>query len=195
MQQKNGLKVIPSTTPRCASAPCRSSSSLPKRTTPPTCSRSSTHQVGCVRAVAERFSAHRHRFLRRNNRFERRPMLLRLCDAVSKCLYYAWWPWAYPDRFGHAAGGRALSAVRPALALAARNRELAMIWMVFIGASIAVRRTSTSTSISGWEDSVAGVLLFLKLVYYVFVGFVTLTFVFFGYGFVVRWPGSRRRKS
>jgi TRAP-type C4-dicarboxylate transport system permease small subunit len=31
------------------------------------------------------------------------------------------------------------------------------------------------------------VLLFLKLVYYVFVGFVTLTFVFFGYGFVVRW--------
>jgi TRAP-type C4-dicarboxylate transport system permease small subunit len=31
------------------------------------------------------------------------------------------------------------------------------------------------------------VLLFLKLVYYIFVGFVTLTFVLFGYGFVVKW--------
>jgi TRAP-type C4-dicarboxylate transport system permease small subunit len=63
-----------------------------------------------------------------------------------------------------------------------------MIWIVFIGASIAVR-DNKHFNVDLWMGKTPsrGVLVFLKLAYYVFVGFVTLTFVFFGYGFVVRW--------
>jgi TRAP-type C4-dicarboxylate transport system substrate-binding protein len=45
LQTKYGLKVIPSTTPRCAEGPCRSSSSSPKTTTPTRCSRRSTRST------------------------------------------------------------------------------------------------------------------------------------------------------
>ena len=116
-------------------------------------------------------------------------MLIKLCDAVAKCLYYAL-----------VAMGLTL-IVSVTLLVAARYvpfvprwlwpleiANWAMIWMVFIGASIAVRE-NRHFNVDLWMGKTPSrrVLLFLKLVYYVFVGFVTLTFVVFGYGFVVRW--------
>jgi TRAP-type C4-dicarboxylate transport system permease small subunit len=63
-----------------------------------------------------------------------------------------------------------------------------MIWMVFIGASIAVRENKHfNVDLFMGKTPPRSVQVFLKLVYYVFVGFVTLTFVFFGYGFVMKW--------
>jgi TRAP-type C4-dicarboxylate transport system permease small subunit len=64
----------------------------------------------------------------------------------------------------------------------------AMIWMVFIGASLAVREAKHfNVDLFMGRKPPRAVEVFLKVVYYVFVGFVTLTFIFFGYGFVVRW--------
>jgi TRAP-type C4-dicarboxylate transport system permease small subunit len=116
-------------------------------------------------------------------------MLVKLCDAVAKCLYYAL-----------VAMGLTL-IVSVTLLVAARYvpfvprwlwpleiANWAMIWMVFIGASIAVRE-DRHFNVDLWMGKTPsrGVLVFLKLVYYTFVGLVTLTFVFFGYGFVVKW--------
>jgi TRAP-type transport system small permease protein len=116
-------------------------------------------------------------------------MLVKVCDAVSKCLYYAL-----------VAMGLIL-IVSVTLLVAARYLPFvprwlwpleianwAMIWMVFIGASIAVRDGKHfNVDLFMGKTPPRSVLVFLKLVYYVFVGFVTLTFVFFGYGFVVKW--------
>jgi TRAP-type C4-dicarboxylate transport system permease small subunit len=64
----------------------------------------------------------------------------------------------------------------------------AMIWMVFVGASLALREAkhfNVDLFMGRRPPRAADVCL--KVVYYVFVGFVTLTFIVFGYGFVVRW--------
>ncbi|MFA5027250.1 MAG: TRAP transporter small permease [Candidatus Methylomirabilota bacterium] len=64
----------------------------------------------------------------------------------------------------------------------------AMIWFVFVGASLAVRQGNhfTVDLFLGGTPS-RPVELFLKGLYFVVVGFVTLTFIGFGYGFVVDW--------
>jgi TRAP-type C4-dicarboxylate transport system permease small subunit len=116
-------------------------------------------------------------------------MLIRLCDAVSRLLFCAL-----------VAMGMIL-IVSVTLLVAARYLPLvprwlwplevanwAMIWMVFIGASIAVRENKHfNVDLFMGRTPSRPALVLLKIVYYVFVGFVTLTFVFFGYGFVVRW--------
>ena len=116
-------------------------------------------------------------------------MLIKLCDAVSKCLYYAL-----------VAMGMTL-ILSVTLLVAARYLPFvprwlwpleianwAMIWMVFIGASLSVRE-NRHFNVDLWMGKTPprSVAVFLKLVYYIFVGLVTLTFVFFGYGFVVKW--------
>jgi TRAP-type C4-dicarboxylate transport system permease small subunit len=116
-------------------------------------------------------------------------MLVKLCDAISKCLYCAL-----------VATGLIL-IVTVALLVAARYLPFvprwlwplevanwAMIWMVFIGASLAVRENKHfNVDLFMGKTPSRGILTFLKVVYYIFVGFVTLTFIVFGYGFVVRW--------
>lgn len=109
-------------------------------------------------------------------------MLVKLCDAVSRCLYYA------------LVAMGLLLIVSVALLVAARYLPFvprwlwpleianwAMIWMVFIGASIAVRENKHfNVDLFMGKTPPRSVQAFLKLVYYVFVGFVTPTFVFFG---------------
>ncbi|MFB3819261.1 MAG: TRAP transporter small permease [Candidatus Methylomirabilales bacterium] len=64
----------------------------------------------------------------------------------------------------------------------------AMIWMVFVGASLALRQgMHFNVDLFMGKTPARGVHVFLRLVYFVFVGFVTLTFIFFGYGFLTRW--------
>jgi TRAP-type C4-dicarboxylate transport system permease small subunit len=64
----------------------------------------------------------------------------------------------------------------------------AMIWMVFVGASLALRDGKHfNVDLFRGKTPPPPVTLALKLIYYVFVGFVTMTFVAFGYDFVVRW--------
>ncbi len=116
-------------------------------------------------------------------------MLVKVCDAVSTFLYYAL-----------VAMGLTL-IVTVTLLVAARYipgiprwlwpleiANWAMIWMVFIGSSIAVRENKHfNVDLFMGKPLSRRTLVFLKVVYYVFVGFVTLTFIFFGYAFVVRW--------
>lgn len=116
-------------------------------------------------------------------------MLSRLCDAVAKLLHHLL-----------VALGVVL-IVSVALLVAARYLPFvprwlwpleianwAMIWFVFVGASLAVRQGNHFTvDLFMGKTPPRAVERFLKGVYFVFVGFVTLTFIVFGYGFVVRW--------
>jgi TRAP-type transport system small permease protein len=116
-------------------------------------------------------------------------MFLKLCDAISRVLHCAL----------VAMGLLLIGSVT--LLVAARYLPFvprwlwplevtnwAMIWMVFIGASIAVRENKHfNVDLFMGKNPPRAVHVFLKLVYYVFVGFVTLTFIFFGYAFVVKW--------
>jgi TRAP-type C4-dicarboxylate transport system permease small subunit len=116
-------------------------------------------------------------------------MFLRLCDAVAKCLRYAL-----------VALGLVLIA-SVTLLVAARYLPFvprwlwpleianwAMIWMVFVGASLGVRENKHfNVDLFMGKTPPRLVFILLKIVSYVFVGFVTLTFVFFGYAFVVKW--------
>lgn len=116
-------------------------------------------------------------------------MFLKLCDAVAKCLRYAL----------VALGLILIGSVT--LLVAARYVPLvprwlwpleianwAMIWMVFVGASLGVRDNKHfNVDLFMGKTPPRSVYILLKVVGYVFVGFVTLTFVFFGYAFVVKW--------
>ena len=64
----------------------------------------------------------------------------------------------------------------------------AMIWMVFIGAAIGVKEAK-HFNVDLWmgKNPPRPVYIFLKVIYYTFVGLVTLTFIFFGYDFLVKW--------
>ncbi|MFA6506800.1 MAG: TRAP transporter small permease subunit [Treponemataceae bacterium] len=64
----------------------------------------------------------------------------------------------------------------------------AMIWMVFIGAALGVKEAKHfNVDLFMGKTPPRIIHIFLKLVYYVFVGLVTLTFIFFGYDFLVKW--------
>jgi TRAP-type transport system small permease protein len=116
-------------------------------------------------------------------------MLLTLCDAVARCLRYAL----------VALGVILIASVT--LLVAARYVPLvprwlwplevanwAMIWMVFVGASLGVRdNRHFNVDLFMGKTPPRAIFILLKAVGYVFVGFVTLTFVFFGYAFVVKW--------
>lgn len=116
-------------------------------------------------------------------------MFLKLCDAVARCLRYAL----------VALGLILIASVT--LLVAARYVPLvprwlwplevanwAMIWMVFVGASLGVRDNKHfNVDLFMGKTPPRSIFILLKAVSYVFVGFVTLTFVFFGYAFVVKW--------
>lgn len=116
-------------------------------------------------------------------------MFLKVCDSVAKLLHHA------------LVGLGVVLIVSVTLLVAARYipgvprwlwplevTNWAMIWMVFIGASLAVREGKHfNVDLFMGKTPSRDILVFLKIVYYVFVGFVTLTFIFFGYGFLVRW--------
>ncbi len=64
----------------------------------------------------------------------------------------------------------------------------AMIWFVFVGASLGLRAGSHFNVDLFMRRAPSGtVQRFLKILHFVVVGFVTLTFIYFGYGFVLRW--------
>ena len=113
-------------------------------------------------------------------------MLTKFCDGVARILHHA------------LVGLGIVLIVAVTLLVAARYipgvprwlwpleiANWAMIWMVFAGASLALRQGmhfSVDLFLGGAPSRRA--LIFLKAVYYVFV---TLTFIFFGYGFLTRW--------
>jgi TRAP-type C4-dicarboxylate transport system permease small subunit len=116
-------------------------------------------------------------------------MLRTLCDAVSKALHHTL-----------VALGMVLIVSVTLLVLGRyvpfvprwlwplEIANWAMIWFVFVGASLAVRQGShfTVDLFMGRTPS-RPVERCLKGLYFFVVGFVTLTFIYFGYGFVVRW--------
>jgi TRAP-type C4-dicarboxylate transport system permease small subunit len=116
-------------------------------------------------------------------------MLIRVCDGVARVLEHAL-----------VALGVVL-IVSVTLLVAARYipgvprwlwpleiANWAMIWMVFVGASLALRQgMHFNVDLFMGKVPSRGVHVCLRVVYFVFVGFVTLTFVFFGYGFLTRW--------
>ncbi len=116
-------------------------------------------------------------------------MLLKICDAVARLL----------ERVLIALG--VILLVMVALLVAGRYvpfvprwlwplelANWAMIWMVFIGASLAVReKTHFNVDLFLGKTLRRPLHVALKILYYAVVGFVTFTFVVFGYEFVVEW--------
>jgi TRAP-type C4-dicarboxylate transport system permease small subunit len=116
-------------------------------------------------------------------------MFLKICESVAKGLYYIL----------IALGLVLLVAVTlqvlgryvpfiPRWLWPLEIANWAMIWMVFIGASLGVKEAKHfNVDLFMGKIPPRPVYIALKIVYYVFVGFVTLVFIFFGYDFLVKW--------
>ncbi len=116
-------------------------------------------------------------------------MFLKLCDVVAKAL----------EKVLIALG--VILLIMVALQVAGRYipfvprwlwplelANWAMIWMVFIGSTLALRENKHFNVDLFMGKAIGRPLqVFLKIFYYTIVGFVTLTFVVFGYQFVVKW--------
>jgi len=64
----------------------------------------------------------------------------------------------------------------------------AMIWMVFIGASMGLRENRHFlVDLFLGKKLPEPFFVFLRVVYYAILGGVTLVFIFFGYSYLVRW--------
>lgn len=116
-------------------------------------------------------------------------MFLKFCDTIAKSLYYI------------LIGLGIILLVTVTLQVLGRYvpfiprwlwplevANWAMIWMVFVGASLGVKEAKHfNVDLFMGKTPPRPVYILLKIIYYVFVGFVTLTFILFGYDFLVKW--------
>jgi TRAP-type transport system small permease protein len=116
-------------------------------------------------------------------------MFLKFCDAIARYLYYILIGLGLIllGAVTLQVAGRYVPFI-PRWLWPLEIANWAMIWMVFIGASLGVKEAKHfNVDLFMGRTPPRPVHIFLKIVYYVFVGFVTLTFIFFGWDFLVKW--------
>lgn len=116
-------------------------------------------------------------------------MFLKFCDAIAQGLRYILIGLGVVMLFSVTlqVAGRYVPFV-PRWLWPLEITNWAMIWMVFIGAALGVKEVRHfNVDLFMGKTPSRPVYIALKAIYYVFVGFVTLTFIFFGYAFLVKW--------